>query len=744
MTAIDAWRQGDTGWRVLLRCASGPRSRCAIFFIYTQENVMPTTPIFNDAQVATALTFNGLGLKWAGSEITYNFYVSDGAAYWHLTANQQSMAGYWMNAWNDLIATRITRVGDGAPANINFSNETREDISYADTSIGLAGANVLASASVVFNDLWGDNLNTFPDFLATKNLITPIFGKYGAMAYGHEIGHALGLSHPGSYNGSGAAAAAYMQDSQQYTIMSYFSASTTGAQHAGFYAQTPLMDDILAIQSLYGANLTTRSDATVYGFHSSLAGSVYDFSRNTAPILCIYDAGGDDTLDLSGYATGSRISLVAGSFSDGAGMTNNISIARGVTIENAIGGSGNDSLTGNGADNRLDGGAGADTLVGGLGDDVYVVDNAGDTVVEQLNQGTDIVYSAINYTLGANVENLTLLGTAAINGMGNTLNNVLLGNTAANTLVGGEGNDKLDGGAGADSLVGGLGDDAYIVDNVGDVVVEQLNQGTDTVYSAINYTLGANVENLTLIGAAATSGTGNALNNVLLGGGGNDRLDGLAGADTLVGGLGNDAYIVDNAGDVVVEQASQGTDLVYSAISYTLVTDVENLTLLGTAAINGTGNTLNNVLVGNAAANTLSGGDGNDTLIGGAGSDSYVIGRGNGSDIVKENDATAGNTDVLQFLSGVNANQLWFGKTGNDLQVSIIGTADKATVQNWYLGSQYHVEQIKSGDGKLLLDSQVQNLVQAMASFAPPAMGQTSLTASQQTALAPVLAANWH
>jgi Ca2+-binding RTX toxin-like protein len=329
----------------------------------------------------------------------------------------------------------------------------------------------------------------------------------------------------------------------------------------------------------------------------------------------------------------------------------------------------------------------------------------------------------------------------------------MVGNAGANILSGGDGNDKLDGGAGADALVGGVGDDAYIVDNAGDTVVEQTNEGTDIVYSEINYTLGANVENLTLIGSVATNGTGNALNNVMVGnaganilsgGDGNDKLDGGAGADTLVGGVGDDAYIVDNAGDTVVEQANEGTDIVYSEINYTLGANVENLTLIGTAATSGTGNALNNVLVGNAAANILSGGDGNDTLIGGAGSDSYVIGRGNGSDILKENDATAGNTDVLQFLSGVNANQLWFGKTGNDLQVSIIGTADKATVQNWYLGSQYHVEQIKSGDGKLLLDTQVQNLVQAMASFAPPAMGQTSLTASQQTVLAPVLAANWH
>jgi len=115
-----------------------------------------------------------------------------------------------------------------------------------------------------------------------------------------------------------------------------------------------------------------------------------------------------------------------------------------------------------------------------------------------------------------------------------------------------------------------------------------------------------------------------------------------------------------------------------------------------------------------------------------------------GQDRIVDNDATQGNTDVLSFGAGVASNQLWFRHTGNDLEVSIIDTADRATVQNWYLGNAYHVEQIKTNDGKVLLDTQVENLVQAMAAFAPPAMGQTSLTASQQTTLAPVLVANWH
>jgi len=152
----------------------------------------------------------------------------------------------------------------------------------------------------------------------------------------------------------------------------------------------------------------------------------------------------------------------------------------------------------------------------------------------------------------------------------------------------------------------------------------------------------------------------------------------------------------------------------------------------------------NDTLHGEAGSDRLDGGAGNDALNGGTGNDTYVFGRGSGADLVTENDATAGNTDVASFGTGISSEQLWFAKSGNDLQVSIIGTTDTLTVSNWYLGSQYHVEQFKTADGKLLLDSQVQNLVNAMAAFAPPAAGQSNLGGSTASALAPVLAANWH
>ena len=268
-------------------------------------------------------------------------------------------------------------------------------------------------------------------------------------------------------------------------------------------------------------------------------------------------------------------------------------------------------LIGNSGDTVLDGGAGADTLIGGLGNDTYVVDNTGDVVTENLNEGLDTVQSSITYTLGANVENLTLTRTAAINGTGNSLNNVLIGNSASNTLTGGAGNDTLDGGVGNDTLVGGAGNDTYLVDARSDVVIELANGGTDQVRSSITYTLGSNLENLTLTSMSAINGTGNAFDNILTGN---------SGANVLTGGAGNDTYLV-GAGDTVVENAGGGTDTVQSSVAWTLSLNVENLALTGTANINGTGNSANNVLIGNSGNNTLNGGSGNDTVDGGDGND---------------------------------------------------------------------------------------------------------------------------
>ena len=331
----------------------------------------------------------------------------------------------------------------------------------------------------------------------------------------------------------------------------------------------------------------------------------------------------------------------------------------------------------------------------------------------------------------------------------------LMGTSGNDTIYGLFGNDLLSGGVGADTMIGGWGDDTYIVDNVNDVVTEDSCWDYDTVQASVNYTLGAHVERLVLTGTAAINGTGNSLDNTLIGNNAANTLDGAQGADLMLGGGGNDTYLVDSACDVVVEDAcDDGVDTVNSSVSYTLGWNVENLALVGTAAINGAGNTLNNVLTGNSAANNLSGGAGNDTLsgrggvdtlTGGLGNDTYLFGRGYRADTIVEYDATKGNVDVAKFQSGVSVDQLWFKKVlgTNNLEVSVIGTADKLTIKDWYASSASHVEQFKTSDGKTLLDSNVQNLVNAMASFAPPAAGQTSLSSNYHAALDSVIAANW-
>jgi Ca2+-binding RTX toxin-like protein len=200
----------------------------------------------------------------------------------------------------------------------------------------------------------------------------------------------------------------------------------------------------------------------------------------------------------------------------------------------------------------------------------------------------------------------------------------LYGFDGNDTLNGHDGNDYLDGGQGADLMYGGTGDDTYVVGNIGDQVVEQLGEGTDTVYSSIAFLLSPNVENLNLTGSANIDGTGNALNNWLSGNAGSNVLDGREGADTMAGGPGDDFYFVDAVGDIAGEFPGEGIDTVRSSVSFGLVPEVENLLLTGDAAITGTGNDSSNYIQGNSAANILSGRIGADILAGGAGYDTFL------------------------------------------------------------------------------------------------------------------------
>jgi trimeric autotransporter adhesin len=460
------------------------------------------------------------------------------------------------------------------------------------------------------------------------------------------------------------------------------------------------------------------------------------------------------------------------------------------TATTAVGNVLNNVLTGNSANNTLSGGAGSDTMIGGAGNDTYVVDATGDVITELNNEGTDVVQSSVTYTLANNIENITLTGTTAINAMGNALDNVLTGNSANNTLTGGVGNDTLNGGTGNDTMIGGAGNDIFVVNIIGDVVTEIANEGTDTVQSGVTYTLGNNVENLTLTGTTAINGTGNALDNVLVGnsanntltgGAGNDTLDGGTGNDTMVGGAGNDTFVVNITGDIVTELANEGTDTVQSAITYTLGTNLENLTLTGTTAINGTGNTANNVMTGNSANNTLSGGAGNDTLYGGQGSDILIGGAGvnqlygnegndtlssdaastggssyeggTGNDIMtggQQNDTyrfnigdgqdtitdagLVGVTDTISFGAGITSVMLQFSRVGNNLLIAVNGNTDTITINSWYSNALNQLEQINFADGSSINGSQLQALTSITLLRTPTSTLNTESLSSEQTA----------
>jgi Ca2+-binding RTX toxin-like protein len=333
------------------------------------------------------------------------------------------------------------------------------------------------------------------------------------------------------------------------------------------------------------------------------------------------------------------------------------------TGSGAFSGTGNrlDNVITSGAGNDvLDGGTGSDTLVGGAGNDLYVIDDFNDVITEAASAGTDEARVAISsYTLAANVENLTFTGTGTFAGTGNAL---------ANVMSGGAGNDALNGGAGTDTLIGGLGDDIYVVDGAGDIVTENAGEGIDEVRAtAASYTLGANIEKLTFTGSGAFTGTGNALDNIITGRTGNDTLDGGAGNDTLTGGTGNDSYVVDSTGDVLVENASAGTDTVRTTLaSFTLAVNFENLTFIGSGNFTGTGNAANNVLTGSAGNDTLDGGTGNDTLVGGTGNDLYLVDAA--ADVITEA-ASAGTdevrTAIASYTVGANVENLTYTGTGN-------------------------------------------------------------------------------
>lgn len=447
-------------------------------------------------------------------------------------------------------------------------------------------------------------------------------------------------------------------------------------------------DDVLAA----GDGPATDKGDIMFGGAGNDVYMVYNLTDKvveTVSATNMTDTGGVDTV----Y---SYVDFTLGSFQE------YLQLKDGGSALKATGNTLHNILVGNNGNNILNGGLGSDLMIGGEGNDSYYVDAAkvlgaedGDQVREEVDEGSDTVFSSISQTLSDNVENLTLIGSGNISGTGNELGNILVGNAGINPLTGGTGDDTLDGGKGNDILLGGADNDTYFVDSPFEVVTELADQGTDLVNSSVTYTLGVNVELLTLTGTGASSGTGNGLDNIitgntgantligndgddalygglgndtLTGGAGNDVLRGDAGSDSMNGGLGDDTYWVDATGDKVSESliTDEGTDTVKSYVNYTLGTNLENLRLFG-SALSGTGNNaantidgnnLNNILLGQGGDDTLrdiyggndilDGGAGNDIMAGGFGDDTYFV---DSVDDILFEDVSEGNDTVKTALT---------------------------------------------------------------------------------------------
>ncbi len=582
-------------------------------------------PIYDPGQVVHALT-TGDGtyptVAWKPDIITYSIstgqigpihadYTPEMDGYVAMTAVMQAAAREAFELWDDLIAVDLLEMDDWPSAHIALNRTSASGgATYTEFSFWEVDNAPRSQYKLADADIW--IATDWPSLDEDSDLY---LGGFGFLTYLHEIGHALGLTHPGPYNfaGSYEVNATHRQDTLEYTVLSYFEAGSDGGgtDHTGSegvsYGATPLLHDILAIQAVYGADLTTRAGDTVYGFNSTADRDVFDFNVNANPVVAIWDAGGIDRIDVSGWSTDQVVDLNEGAISSVGALTRNLAIAWGATIEQAVGGTGNDRLTGNvaanlldgnGGNDVLDGGGGSDTLRGGAGNDL-IWGRAGDDVIEG-GDGADILHGGegadridggagedwLRFATAAAPVTLSLLAGGGTGGdaagdsylgienlggsdwadslTGSNFDNkieggggddvifslsghdFLLGGAGDDTIDGGFGNDILRGGPGADRLIGGIGKDwAQYNTAAAGVALSLATGGTGGEAAGDGFDTVENLRGSDL----ADSLTGDAARNLIMAGRGDDIVDGAGGPDVLHGEVGNDTLTGGAEGD---------------------------------------------------------------------------------------------------------------------------------------------------------------------------------------------------
>ncbi|MET0294135.1 MAG: M10 family metallopeptidase C-terminal domain-containing protein [Phenylobacterium sp.] len=409
-----------------------------------QENGLDSLTV---GQAALQLTRDDLTWGPASQPVTLTYAFrprgpidmpGDSGGFSLFNAPQIAQTKLALQAWSDVAQINFVQLNPGGfspNATILFGNYEHGEDDAAAFAYLPGDAGPLSSDG----DVWVNSSEVYNH--------NPFTFTYGGLVLVHEIGHALGLDHPGNY-GTGSDVdpnylghAGYAEDSLQYTVMSYFSEFNTGGDFRELYPAAPMLDDIAAIQLLYGANMTTRTGDTVYGFNSTALRPWFDATGAKQVVFAAWDAGGSDTFDFSGYLDNAVIDLRQGHFSSVGGLTGNVAVAIGTDIERALSGGGDDQLLGNALANWLRGGAGADQISGFAGIDDM-----------QGNAGTDTLW-------GGDGADWVVGGQDGDQLNGEAGDDLIYGNLGSDTALGGDGNDTITAGQQDDLVRGENGDD---------------------------------------------------------------------------------------------------------------------------------------------------------------------------------------------------------------------------------------------------------------------------------------------